>query len=64
MLAEYHSNLEQLQEEYINADLHPKKCELIHEDDLMEAYVNFWLWPYLFWILFLAAILLPGVIEK
>jgi hypothetical protein len=58
------TTLERLQNEYQEADLHPRELELVHEDELMEAYVNFWLWPYLFWILFLAAILLPGVIGE
>jgi hypothetical protein len=58
------STIERLSEEYRQADLHPRKLELVQEDELMESYINFWLWPYLFWILFLAAILLPGVIGE
>jgi hypothetical protein len=58
------TTLERLQNEYQEADLHPRKFEEKTDDELMEAYENFWLWPYLFWILFIAAILLPGVIDR
>jgi hypothetical protein len=58
------STIERLSDEYRQADLHPRELELVHEDELMEAYVNFWLWPYLFWIIFIAAIILPGVIGR
>jgi hypothetical protein len=57
------TTIERLQKEYQEADLHPRKLES-NEDEWMEAYVNFWLWPYLFWIVFIAAIILPGVISK
>jgi hypothetical protein len=58
------STLERLSDEYRQADLHPRELELVKEDELMEAYVNFWLWPYLFWIVFIASILLPAVIGE
>jgi hypothetical protein len=58
------STIERLSEEYRQADLHPRELELVNEDELMEAYVNFWIWPYLFWIVFIAAIILPGVLDK
>jgi hypothetical protein len=58
------TTLECLQNEYQEADLHPRKTELVKEDELLEAYENFWLWPYLFWIIFIAAIILPGVIDR
>jgi hypothetical protein len=56
--------IEKLSENYRQAELHPRELELVHDDELMEAYVNFWLWPYLFWIVFIASILLPAVIGE
>jgi hypothetical protein len=57
------STIERLSEEYRQADLHPRHAELVNEDEL-ESYVNFWLWPYLFWIVFIAAIIFLGVIGE
>jgi hypothetical protein len=58
------TTLERLQVEYQEADLHPRKPEMSKEDEWMQSYVNFWLWPYLFWIVFIASILLPAVIGE
>jgi hypothetical protein len=58
------TTLERLQAEYQEADLHPRKTEMSKEEEWMKAYENFWLWPYLFWVVFIAAIILPGVIER
>jgi hypothetical protein len=55
--------LERLQNEYQEADLHPRELDLVKDDEL-ESYVNFWLWPYLFWIVFIAAIIFLGVIGE
>jgi hypothetical protein len=57
------TTLERLQAEYQEADLHPRKIES-KEEEWMQAYENFWLWPYLFWMMFIAAIILPGVVGR
>jgi hypothetical protein len=59
------TTIERLSEEYREADLHPRDLELVSDE---ETFIFFnehhWLWPIVFWIVFIAAIILPGVIEK
>jgi hypothetical protein len=58
----YMTTLERLQDEYKQADLHPRKHEMSKEDEWMEAYVNFWLWPWLYGFVFIAAIIFLSVV--
>jgi hypothetical protein len=60
-----HSTLEQLQHEYKEAYLIPKHKELVTDQEINEFLLkreNFW--ATLFWIVFIASILLAGGISK
>lgn len=60
-----HSILERLQLEYNEADLQPKKYELVTDEET-EAFLRMrnTFWSVLFFIIFAASIILPGVIDR
>jgi hypothetical protein len=59
------STIERLQDEYRQADLHPKYQQLVSDEEV-NKYLNgeHWIFPWLFWAIILAAILFVGVVQS
>jgi hypothetical protein len=59
------STIERLSDEYRQADLHPKKLDLVKDEEVsifLDYENKFWTW--VFWIVFAGAILFVGVIGR
>ncbi|MDP4087363.1 MAG: hypothetical protein Q8934_22625 [Bacillota bacterium] len=57
------TTLERLQNEYQEADLHPRKTELVTEEETFIFFnEHFWLWPWLYGLVFIAAIIFLSVV--
>ena len=60
-----HSILEKLQQEYTEADLQPKQLELVKDEEvffLLDHTRPYW--PYVFWVIVIVSILLPGMVGR
>lgn len=59
------TTLERLQDEYKQADLHPRKTELVKDEEvffLLDHERPYW--PFLYGIVFIAAIIFLGVMGR
>jgi hypothetical protein len=59
------TSIDQLSEEYRQANLHPRHTELVTDEEINEFLIkrdNFW--SALFWAVFIGSILLTGVVGK
>lgn len=58
--------LDELQKQYDIADLHPAKRKQIVNDDEVYWLLNdkLWFWPWVFWAIWIFAILIVGVVGE
>lgn len=64
------NTLDELQKQYDTADLHPvERKQIVNDDEVDEETYwllneNFWIWPWVFWGIWIFSILFVGVMDK